>query len=75
MAVASGGDFGSQDPVARQKARDGEDDYRMHKGRTGIRRFQRLFGYFWGGPKVIPPTEPWAKEASIKKAFPFAFHV
>ena len=31
-AVASGGDIESQDPVARQKARDGEDDYRMHKG-------------------------------------------
>ena len=31
------GDFESQDPVASQKAKDGEDDYRMHKeGRESV---------------------------------------
>ena len=61
-----GGDFESQDPVARQKAMDGEDDYRMHKGRSGIRRCRSLFGYFLGEQKVTRRRNRGPKERASK---------
>ena len=32
--------------------------------------FQRPFGSFWGGPKGIPPPEPWTAQSTDKKATP-----
>lgn len=46
--------FGSLHSIASRTARDGGDplETRMTKGRSGIRRFQRLFGYFLVAQKV-----------------------
>ena len=45
--------------IASQNARDGGGIQKpwMNKGRTGIRRFRRLFGYFLAAQKVTQPVE------------------
>jgi hypothetical protein len=50
--------------IARQSATDGGDIQEpwMNKGRTGIRRFRRLFGYFLAAQKVTQPVETVDKQ-------------